>query len=66
MSQELQSMQWYWIRRDDGSLAPYLFHQAKKDASGRMVGEFFMGGKLTTWSLGRVVGIAEMPGESKT
>ncbi len=54
-------MQWYWIRRDDGSLAPYLFHQKKVDAQGNQLGEFFMGSKLTTWSLGRVVGVAEMP-----
>ena len=62
MQKEMVPMQWYWIRRDDGSLAPYLFHQAKRDAWGNQVGEFFLGSKLTTWSLGRVVGLAEMPG----
>ena len=62
MQKEMVPMQWYWIRRDDGSLAPYLFHQAKRDTWGNQVGEFFLGSKLTTWSLGRVVGVAEMPG----
>ena len=61
MADNLVPMQWYWIRRDDGSLAPYLFHQKKIDAQGNQLGEFFMGSKLTTWSLGRVVGVAEMP-----
>ena len=61
MADNLVPMQWYWIRRDDGSLAPYLFHQKKVDAQGNQLGEFFMGSKLTTWSLGRVVGVAEMP-----
>ncbi|MBK96247.1 MAG: hypothetical protein CMJ79_11115 [Planctomycetaceae bacterium] len=62
MEQQLESMKWYWVRRDDGSLAPYLFHKKKRDPHGNLVGEFFMGSKLTTWSLGRVVGVAEMPG----
>ena len=61
MAENLVPMQWYWIRRDDGSLAPYLFHQKKIDTQGNQLGEFFMGSKLTTWSLGRVVGVAEMP-----
>ena len=61
MADNLVPMQWYWIRRDDGSLAPYLFYQKKIDAQGNQVGEFFMGSKLITWSLGRVVGVAEMP-----
>ena len=57
---ELVSGNWYWIRQDDGSLAPFRFHRIKDDEA---LGLFYVGSMLTTWSLGRVVAEAEMPEE---
>lgn len=53
---------WYWLRQENGSLAPFRFHRVKKSA-GKHVGEFYVGSMLTTWSLGKVVAEAEMPQE---
>lgn len=53
--------QWYWLRHENGSLAPFRFHRAKQ-VDGKMFGEFYVGSMLSTWSLGAVVAEAEMPG----
>ena len=38
---------WYWIRRGDGSLAPYVLHRVREDvATGGVVAEFFVGSFL--------------------
>lgn len=58
--EQLESGSWYWLRHDDGSLAPFRFHR-EKTVDGVRMGEFYVGSMLTTWSLGRVVGRAEMP-----
>jgi hypothetical protein len=63
MSDELKPTQWYWVRREDGSVAPYRFHQAKTDAQGRRLGEFFVGSFIRTFPLSAVVGEAEMPSQ---
>ncbi len=58
----LKTEHWYWIRRDDGSLAPYRFHRVRRDEkTGSMVGEFFVGSFLQSYPLSRVVGEAQMP-----
>ena len=57
---ELVPGDWYWIRLASGQLAPYRFHQ-KRRVGNEWRGEFFVGSMLTTWSLGSVVGRAEMP-----
>ena len=60
-SSELIPKQWYWIRRRDGSLAPYVFHKVEKDRStGQWVGKFFVGSFLVTFKLNQVVGEAKM------
>lgn len=59
-SDQLKPGSWYWLRQDNGSLSPFRFHRVKRDA-GKVVGEFYVGSMLTTWSLGRVVAEAEMP-----
>ena len=59
-AEDLEAGSWYWLRNDNGSLAPFRFHRAKK-VGGRLVGEFYVGSMLTTWSLGRVVAKAESP-----
>ncbi|HRX77818.1 MAG TPA: hypothetical protein P5307_02090 [Pirellulaceae bacterium] len=64
MSNDLKPTHWYWVRRDDGSIAPYRFHQAKTDAKGRQLGEFFVGSFIRTFPLSAVVGEAEMPSRS--
>ena len=58
---ELKPTQWYWVRREDGSLAPYRFHKVKTRA-GVVCGEFFVGSMIQTFALSRVVGEAMMPG----
>lgn len=57
---DLKAGHWYWLRHDNGSLAPFRLHRTKK-VDGRLVGEFYVGSMLSTWSLGRVVAQAEMP-----
>lgn len=53
---------WYWIRRGDGSLAPYVFHRVREDeATGRVVAEFFVGSFLQSFQLNQIVGEARMP-----
>jgi hypothetical protein len=61
MSDELKPTQWYWVRREDGSIAPYRFHQRKRDSNGRLLGEFFVGSFIRTFPLSAVIGEAEMP-----
>ena len=61
-TKELTPGAWYWLRHTNGHLAPYRFHQARR-VGGQWVGDFFVGSMLTTWSLGSVVGKAEMPKE---
>ena len=64
MNSVLQQKRWYWIRRIDGSLAPYVFHKlAVDESSGRERAEFFVGSFLQTFELSQIVGPAEMPGE---
>lgn len=59
---QLTPQHWYWIRRDDGTLAPYLFHRIRPDRStGQRTAEFFVGSMVQTWSISRVVAEAEMP-----
>ena len=60
MCDSLKPQQWYWIRREDGSLAPYRFHQYRHQR-GRRMGEFFVGSMVQTFPLSYVVGRAEMP-----
>jgi hypothetical protein len=58
----LQPNQWYWIRRADGSLAPYRFHQLRPAKFGSQpTAEFFVGSMLQHWPLSSVVGKASMP-----
>jgi hypothetical protein len=58
---QLKINQWYWIRREDGSLAPYRFHRIANDSSGRTLGQFFVGSFLRTFPLSYIVGEAQMP-----
>lgn len=58
--QRLEPGRWYWLRHDNGTLAPFRFHRLKTK-NGRSLGEFYVGSMLVTWSLGRVVAEAEMP-----
>ena len=58
----LQPNRWYWIRRADGSLAPYRFHQlGAKPVRGQRTAEFFVGSMIQNWPLSSVVGEAQMP-----
>lgn len=58
----LQPNQWYWIRRADGSLAPYRFHQLRPaNTGGQPTAEFYVGSMLQHWPLSCVVGEATMP-----
>lgn len=66
MTTDLTPTRWYWIRRDDGTIAPYRFHQAKTDTKGRRLGEFFVGSFIRTFPLSAVVGEAQMPGKGAT
>lgn len=61
MDDALIPTRWYWVRRDDGSIAPYRFHQTKTDPRGRRLGEFFVGSFIRTFPLSAVVGEAQMP-----
>ncbi len=61
MHEQFQPNQWYWIRREDGSVAPYRFHRVSTDPAGRLVGEFFVGSFIRRFSLSRVIGEAQMP-----
>ena len=59
----LKPEQWYWLRRDDGSIAAYRFHRLKaapRDGAATC-GEFFVGSMLQTFPLSRVIAAAEMP-----
>ncbi len=58
--ERMKPKHWYWVRRDNGSLAPYRFHQLSPSETTRQ-GEFFVGSMLQTFSLSRVVGEAKMP-----
>lgn len=59
---QLLPTHWYWVRREDGSLAPYRLHRVVEDgADGRLVGEFFVGSFIRIFPLGSVVGEALMP-----
>ena len=65
---ELTSKQWYWIRRNDGSLAPYRFHRLADEAEHRpadgqsaAIAEFFVGSFLQHFRLSQVVAEAQMP-----
>jgi len=57
---ELKPNHWYWLRRADGSLAPYRFYRVvpRRD---RALGEFFVGSFVRTFPLSQVVGEAQMP-----
>ena len=62
MSSSLIPKSWYWIRRADGSLAPYVFHRLIADEnSNRQRAEFFVGSFIQTFELSQIVGPAEMP-----
>lgn len=64
--EQLQPKHWYWIRRLDGSLAPYQFHRLCPTAErGGPSGEFFVGSLLQTWPLGRVIAEARMPRQAE-
>jgi hypothetical protein len=61
--QDLKPEGWYWVRRDDGSLAPYRFHRVRRDAKTRAwVAEMFVGSFIQTFPLSRIVAEAKMPG----
>ena len=61
-TEQLVPRHWYWVRRKDGSLAPYVFHRQSTDPkTGRLVGEFFVGSFIVTFGLNQVVGEAHMP-----
>ena len=62
MSDELKPNHWYWIRSQDGSLAPYRFHR-RSDNGRQAAGEFFVGSFLRRFRLSAVAGEAQMPGE---
>ena len=62
--EELVPGEWYWLRHANGNLAPYRFHQTRVIGN-QWMGEFFVGSMVTTWSLGAVVGKAEMPKENE-
>jgi hypothetical protein len=58
---QLQQRHWYWIRRKDGSLAPYVFHQTRHDDEGKIVADFFVGSFLVPFGLNQIEGEATMP-----
>jgi hypothetical protein len=58
---QLEPRQWYWIRRRDGSLAPYVFHQTRRDDEGKLVADFFVGSFLVAFGLNQIEGKAAMP-----
>ena len=56
---ELKPQHWYWIRRRDGTIAPYQFHRlASPIGSNQIRGEFFVGSMIQVFSIGHVVGEA--------
>ena len=58
----LRPRQWYWVRRDDGSVAAYPLHRVCRDLrTGVMRAEFFVGSFVRSWPASRVVGEAQMP-----
>src|SRR5262249_18371485 len=59
--EQLQQRHWYWIRRKDGSLAPYVFHQIRRDEEGKLVADFFVGSFLVPFGLNQIEGEASMP-----
>ena len=62
LPEELKPNHWYWIRREDGSLAPYRFHQiSSRPKPGKLTGEFFVGSMIQTMPLNQVVAEAQMP-----
>ena len=63
MSNDLQPNHWYWIRNQDGGLAPYRFHRQTDDPK-QAVGEFFVGSFIRRFPLSAVVGEARMPSVS--
>ena len=61
-TESLTPKTWYWIRRGDGSLAPYVFHRVREDvATGGVVAEFFVGSFLQAFRLNQIVAEARMP-----
>ena len=64
MSDDLKPNLWYWIRREDGSLAAYRFHRRSVDRK-PAVGEFFVGSFIRRFPLSAVVGEARMPSVGK-
>ena len=64
---ELISEHWYWIRREDGSLAPYRFHRLRHDHKRNLlVGDFYVGSFLQSFLPRQVVGEAMMPASDAT
>lgn len=58
----LQSADWYWVRRPDGSVAPYRFHRVRRDnVDGPELAEFFVGSMVQAFPLSAVVAKALMP-----
>ena len=57
---DLIPKRWYWIRRTDGSLAPYVFYQVRQDYRGKTVAEFFVGSYIQTFGLNQIVAEAKM------
>lgn len=58
---QLEPRGWYWVRRDNGTLAAYQFHGLRREEDGRVLAEFFVGSMLYAWPLGRILGKAESP-----
>ena len=58
---DLKSHEWYWVRRADGSIAPYRFHRIRRDESNRPVAEFFVGSMVQAFPASAVVAKALMP-----
>lgn len=63
---ELKPKSWYWIRRPDGTLAPYVFHRISRDPQGQTVAEFFVGSFLVTFQLSQIEAEAQMPSKHDT
>lgn len=60
--EQLIPRRWYWVRRSDGSLAPYVFHRLRHDlATDVWVAEFFVGSFIQTFRLNQIVGECRMP-----
>jgi len=61
-AEQLKANQWYWVRRHDGTLAPYRFHAVRRGRdSNNLEAEFFVGSMLTSWPLSHIVAEAQMP-----